>query len=214
MRTTSSFLLLLSLFLFAVEYSPVLAEPVLDTTGDQLRTGVSYYILPAVLGLGGGVTLGNNIYKNATFCTLDVLQELTETSDGIQLAFTPANPNTEGVIDLSTDVNIEYAITMAICKTSLVWRLTNFHTPTGNTFITIGGLKGNPGPETLRNWFKIEKIVGDGDGVYKLVYCPSVCDFCKPICKDIGIYVDADGWRRLALLSDDAVEKVPFKIII
>ncbi|KAK9131185.1 hypothetical protein Sjap_011672 [Stephania japonica] len=57
-----------------------------------------------------------------------------------------------------------------------------------------GGSIGNPGPETLRNWFKIEKY----EDAYKLSYCPSVCRFCKVMCKDLGTYVDS-GVKKLAL---------------
>ncbi|KAI3813009.1 hypothetical protein L1987_17722 [Smallanthus sonchifolius] len=35
--------------------------------------------------------------------------------------------------------------------------------------VMVGGVEGNPGPETLDNWFKIEKTE---DG-YKFVFCPS-----------------------------------------
>ncbi|WMV21155.1 hypothetical protein MTR67_014540 [Solanum verrucosum] len=72
----------------------------------------------------------------------------------------------------------------------------------GQYFITLGGTQGNPGRETISNWFKIEKFDRD----YKLLYCPTVCDFCKVICRDIGIFIQ-DGVRRLAL-SD-----VPFKVM-
>ncbi|KAK9204919.1 hypothetical protein WN943_015184 [Citrus x changshan-huyou] len=68
--------------------------------------------------------------------------------------------------------------------------------------LTTGGVEGNPGPRTMRNWFKIEKFFGD----YKLVYCPSVCNFCRGLCRDVGIFING-GVRRLAL-SD-----VPFKVV-
>lgn len=67
----------------------------------------------------------------------------------------------------------------------------------------VGGVEGNPGRETLDNWFKIEKT----DDGYKFVFCPTVCNFCKVICRDVGIFLDGNGMRRLAL-SD-----VPFSVI-
>ncbi|KAJ6738378.1 KUNITZ TRYPSIN INHIBITOR 2 [Salix koriyanagi] len=72
-----------------------------------------------------------------------------------------------------------------------------------NILPAMRGGGGNPGPETLDNWFKIERY---GNG-YKLVFCPTVCDDCEVLCRDIGIYVDSEGFRRLAL-SD-----VPFKVM-
>ncbi|GKD69027.1 proteinase inhibitor I3 [Tanacetum coccineum] len=47
----------------------------------------------------------------------------------------------------------------------------------------------------LDNWFKVEKTE---DG-YKFVFCPTVCSFCKVLCRDVGIFVDDRGNRRLAL---------------
>ncbi|KAJ0559060.1 putative proteinase inhibitor I3, Kunitz legume, kunitz inhibitor STI-like superfamily [Helianthus annuus] len=64
--------------------------------------------------------------------------------------------------------------------------------------VMVGGVEGNPGPKTLENWFKIEKTI---DG-YKLVFCPSVCSYCKVTCKDVGIVEDKDGWQHLALSNE------------
>ncbi|KAD5961931.1 hypothetical protein E3N88_13404 [Mikania micrantha] len=57
--------------------------------------------------------------------------------------------------------------------------------------------------ETLGNWFKIEKLEDD----YKLVFCPTVCDFCKPVCGDIGVTITENGIRRLV------ISEVPFKVM-
>ncbi|GKC80045.1 Kunitz trypsin inhibitor 2-like protein [Tanacetum coccineum] len=62
-------------------------------------------------------------------------------------------------------------------------------------FVTVGAVQGNPGRETLDNWLKIEKTE---DG-YQFVWCPTVCNFCKVLCRDVGIFVDDHGNRRLAL---------------
>ncbi|MCD9642173.1 hypothetical protein HAX54_028856 [Datura stramonium] len=78
---------------------------------------------------------------------------------------------------------------------STVWQLENYDSKTGKYFIKDGGVEGNPGTETIRNWFKIEK---HGKYGYKFVYCPSVCPYCKVICKDVGVYM-VNGQRRLAL---------------
>ncbi|KAI9092487.1 hypothetical protein K1719_027615 [Acacia pycnantha] len=88
------------------------------------------------------------------------------------------------------------------CPQSNVWKLDNYDNSTGQYFVTTGGVVGNPGRQTVSDWFKIEKYE---DG-YKFVYCPTVCSTCKVQCKDIGIYLDSHGNRRLAL-SD-----TPYKI--
>nr|CAN65022.1 hypothetical protein VITISV_027379 [Vitis vinifera] len=199
MKTTS---LLFSLLLIALAVKPfsVAAEsapdPVLDTEGKKLRSGVDYYILPVFRGRGGGLTLASTGNES---CPLDVVQEQQEVSNGLPLTFTPVNPK-KGVIRVSTDHNIKFSAS-TICVQSTLWKL-EYDESSGQWFVTTGGVEGNPGRETLDNWFKIEKYEDD----YKLVFCPTVCDFCKPVCGDIGIYIQ-NGYRRLAL-SD-----VPFKVM-
>ncbi|KAF5739580.1 tumor-related protein [Tripterygium wilfordii] len=194
-------LLFLFLSIFALKYSGAAdsgLDPVLDINGDKLQTGVEYYILPVVRGRGGGLTLDS--FGNEK-CPLDVVQEKQEVSNGLPLTFSPVNVK-QGVVRVSTDLNIKFSAS-TICVQSTVWKLDNTEREsTGQVFITTGGVKGNPGRETLGNWFKIEKYGND----YKLYYCPEVCDICRVICRDVGIYTQ-NGRHRLAL-SD-----TPFKIM-
>lgn len=177
--------------------------PVRDIKGDNLQTGVEYWILPVIRGKGGGLTLASN--RNKTIgCPLDVVQEQSEVSNGLPLTFSPVNLKI-GVVRLSTDLNIKFSTSAAvtIClNTSKVWKLDNLDESTGQRFVTTGGVEGNPGPKTISNWFKIEKYDKD----YKLVFCPTVCNFCKVICGDVGIYLEG-GVRRLVL------SKVPLKVM-
>ncbi|CAK9171368.1 unnamed protein product [Ilex paraguariensis] len=197
MKTT---FLLLSFLGFAVLSTAAAAapEPVLDIAGKKLRTGVDYYILPVFRGMGGGLTLASP--GNDT-CPLDVVQEQHEVDNGFPLTFSPVNPK-KGVIRESTDLNIKFSAA-TICVQSTVWKI-DYDKSLRQYFVTSGGVEGNPGRETTDNWFKIEK---DGDD-YKLVFCPTVCNYCKVICKDIGIYIQ-NGVRRLAL--GDASFKLMFK---
>ncbi|XP_034672736.1 kunitz trypsin inhibitor 5-like [Vitis riparia] len=198
---TISLLLSLLLIALALKPFPVVAEaapdPVLDIEGKKLRSEVDYYILPVIRRRGGGgLTLAST--GNET-CPLDVVQEQHEVSNGLPLMFMPVNPK-KGVIRVSTDHNVESSAA-TICVQSTVWKL-DYDESSGQRFVTTGGVEGNPGRGTLSNWFKIEKYEDDNN----LVFCPTVCDFCKPVCGDIGIYIQ-DGYRRLAL-SD-----VPFKVM-
>lgn len=201
MKTNQLFLPFLLLAISSNSFFSSAAEAppeVVDIDGKILRTGIDYYILPVVRGRGGGLTMDS--IGNKT-CPLDaVVQEQEEVKQGLPLTFTPFNPK-KGVIRESTDLNIIFSAN-SICVQTTQWKLDNFDETTGKYFITLGGNQGNPGRETISNWFKIEKFERD----YKLVYCPTVCDFCKVICKDIGIFIQ-DGVRRLAL-SDD-----PFKVM-
>ncbi|XP_059643632.1 kunitz trypsin inhibitor 5-like [Cornus florida] len=200
MKTT---MLLLSFLLFAFSTNPLLAaaqEAVLDSSGEPLQTGVDYYVLPAVSGSGGGLTLGPN--RNGSNCPLDVVQEQNNDSNGLPLTFTSVNPN-EKVVNLITDQNIKFSAG-TICVQSTVWQLASDES-VGRSFVSTGGVEGNPGRATLSNWFRIEKYDED----YKLVFCPSVCgvnEGCRVLCGDLGIFVD-NGTRRLA------VNEQPLKVI-
>ena len=204
MEATMFLSLFFLLLTFTTNLAPGAAESapdaVRDTDGNILRTGVDYYILPVVRGRGGGLTLAS--IGNKT-CPLDVVQERHEIENGLPLTFTPVNPK-KGVVRVSTDLNIKFSAS-TVCVQSTVWRL-DYDKSTGQRFVSSGGVEGNPGPATLSNWFKIEKFRDD----YKLVFCPTVCNFCKVVCKDVGIFIDDDGLRRLAL-TDDQPFKVMFK---
>ncbi|XP_027123980.1 kunitz trypsin inhibitor 2-like [Coffea eugenioides] len=177
-------------------------EPVLDIDGNVLRTNHYYYILPAkVRGRfrGGGLTLSS--IGNDT-CPVGVFQELSEQRNGIPLTFSPVKPR-YGVVRTSTDLNIQFAYPET-CGESPVWRVDNYLDPSVDSFVSIGGVVGNPGPATLGSWFKIQKFGYD----YKLVYCPTVCSNCDVICKDVGILYQ-NGERRLFL--NDYPLRVVFK---
>ncbi|GKB96369.1 miraculin-like protein [Tanacetum coccineum] len=105
-------------------------------------------------------------------------------------------PAKKGVIRLSTDVNIKF-FGSTTCHESNVWKF-KYDKNIKQYAVMMGGVEGNPGPDTLDNWFKIEKTK---DG-YKFVYCPSVCSTCKVKCKDLGIVLGVNGMRRLAVSKD------------
>ncbi|KAK1421220.1 hypothetical protein QVD17_23397 [Tagetes erecta] len=198
LRTKHKMKTLVLLFLFstiALSSGQESPDPVRDTDGNLLRSGIEYYILPVFRGMGGGLTLAST--RNES-CPLDVVQEFQEVDSGLPLTFTPVNPK-KGVIRESTDLNIIFSAS-SICIQSNVWMVEEYE---GQRIISGHGVSGNPGKDTLSNWFKIEKYEDD----YKLVFCPTVCDFCKPFCGDIGITIMENGRRRLALRD------VPFKIM-
>ena len=198
MKTTLlliSFLLIAfsTISLSAADASP---DPVLDITGKNLRSGIDYHVLPVLRGSGGGLTLASTGKET---CPLDVVQERKYFNNGLPLTFTPVNPK-KGVIRVSTDLNIKFSAATK-CAQSTTWKL-DYDESLQQYFITSGGVKGNPGPKTLSNWFKIKKYEND----YKFLFCPTVCNYCKVICRDVGIFIKS-GTRRLAL-SD-----VPFKVM-
>lgn len=173
-------------------------EAVLDTSGQKLRTGVKYYILPVFRGRGGGLTVsssGNNT------CPLFVVQEKLEVSKGTPVTFTPYNAKS-GVILTSTDLNIKSYGKTTTCDKPPVWKL--LKVLTGVWFLSTGGVEGNPGVNTVVNWFKIEKAEKD----YVLSFCPS---FAQTLCRELGLYVGDDGNKHLSLSDKVPSFKVMFK---
>ncbi|KAF7820293.1 miraculin-like [Senna tora] len=199
--------LLALVLLFALITKPRLGaagaspEQVVDTSGKKLRAGANYYVVPyPPPQYGGGLAL-TSIGQS---CPLDVVA--VEGYSGIPLWLSPINTK-KGVVRVSTDLNIVFS-TETDCAESNVWKLDDYDASTGQWFVTTGGDVGSPGWGTVRSWFKIEKYE---DG-YKLVYCPStnVCSYCNVQCRDIGVYDDGNGYKRLAL--SDVPYKVQFQL--
>ncbi|XP_027121940.1 kunitz trypsin inhibitor 5-like [Coffea arabica] len=177
---------------------------VFGVDGKEVRTDLFYYIRPANnRGKDRGGGLGLRSIGNDS-CPLVVIQETNELRDGLPLTFSPAVAPKDNVVRVSTDLNIQVAFPDT-CNQPTVWRVDVSDKSKGRKFVNLGGVIGNPGPETLGNWFKIEKV-GDHGNKYKLVYCPTVCSYCKVNCKNLGI-VYQNGLRRLALSHR------PFKVI-
>lgn len=207
-----SLLFSLPIFLLCVIYTttffcsaaPLLHPAVVDTSGNLVKTDLQYYIKPAKntgRNRGGGLGLrGMNGDDDSTTCPLGVVQEINEQTDGLSVSFFPAVKPQDGLIRGFTDLNVQFNFPDT-CNQPTVWRIQGSE---GKKFVNLGGKIGNPGPKTLSNWFKIERI---GDELkYKFVYCPTVCKSCKVICEDIGIFLQ-NGKRRLAL------RKEPYEII-
>lgn len=189
MKTTTFFLISFILCIFTANSAPDL---VVDFRGGIIRTGVEYYAVPTSIngthGSIGPATVGNNS------CRAGVVEYQTQ-GRSHPFTITPVDPK-DGVIRLSTDVNINFTGS-TICDESNVWKV-EYDNAMKQFVVMMGGVEGNSGPETLDNWFKIETIV---DG-YKLVYCPSVCSYCKVMCKDVGTAIDNNGMTRFVLGGD------------
>ncbi|XP_057758600.1 miraculin-like [Arachis stenosperma] len=190
--------LLALFFLLALSNKPLLGaagpapEQVVDTSGKIVRAGYNYYIVPASAN-EGGLSLASTSEND---CPLDVIA--VNGYQGLPLVFQPVNVK-KGVVRVDTDLNIYFSY-YTDCG-STVWKLKDYNYALGQQFVTINGVLGNPGANTIGNWFKIEKY----EDAYKLVYCPSVCNGCYYQCSDLGIYEDEWG-KRLAFSN------VPLKV--
>ncbi|KFK42292.1 hypothetical protein AALP_AA2G236900 [Arabis alpina] len=164
-------------------------ESVTDINGRPLQTDTAYYILPVVRGRGGGLTISKTHNKT---CPNNVIQDRYEVSNGLPLKFSPADSSK--IIRVSADLNFIFSPTS-------IWKLDSDET-TNQRFVSTCGRAGNPGRETVSNWFRIDKFEND----YKIVFCPSVCNICRVICGDVGVFVQ--GGKRSLVLS-----KVPFRVM-
>ncbi|XP_019200036.1 PREDICTED: kunitz trypsin inhibitor 2-like [Ipomoea nil] len=195
------FLIAQSIKLLCIE-AQIMANVVKDSSGQEVLTGVDYYILPAAADGntegGGGLTLASG--PNTT-CPLLVVQSPDSSSNGFAVQFSSVNPSSTNVQE-SVDHNIKFSA-VSICVMSTLWRL-DLKEITGKYVVGTGGEEGNPGRDTISNWFKVRR----DEDAYKLYYCPTVCDICRPVCGDLGILV-VDGIRILAIT--DKPLRVVFK---
>ncbi|XP_028803206.1 kunitz trypsin inhibitor 2-like [Neltuma alba] len=196
MKPTFSTIITLFFFLFTFstktpQAAAATPEPVLDISGEKLKAGESYFVLPAGRGRGGGLTFG-------TFgdsCPRVVVQERFETSKGEPVQFLPANPKNH-VIFTSRNLNVQFSRrTTSACDESRVWKLTKFISEAMN--VGINGIAGNQDFSTISNWFMIEKA--EFEGVYKLKFCPKEG---VVTCEDLGVFsANGDGKRYVGLAN-------------
>ncbi|MED6139941.1 hypothetical protein PIB30_088542 [Stylosanthes scabra] len=174
-------------------------EQVVDITGKKVRSGVNYYIVPASNPYAG---IAVTVAKINQTCPLNVVAG--DYSNGpLPLHFLPVNQKKD-VIRVNTDLNIHFTELGDECPDSPVWMINKDYDPSwdAQNFVTLGGELGNPGKETVLDWFKIEKQ----EDAYKLFYCPNVY-YESYGCSGIGISEDEFGNKRLALTN------VPYKVL-
>ncbi|KAL1356278.1 hypothetical protein HN51_008287 [Arachis hypogaea] len=196
--------LVLALFLvFALSTKPLLGatnhepEQVIDTSGKIVRAGSHYYNIISATPNLSGISLA--IFTGNETCPLDVAT--IDGFHGLPVVFQPVNAK-KGVVRVNTDLNIMFSYDSR-CE-SMVWKLKDYDYATRQRFVTTNGVLGNPGANTISNWFRIEKYEDD----YKLSYCPKVCPSCRHPCMDIGVHKDHNNWGKHRL----ALSNVPFKL--
>ncbi|KAK1404206.1 Kunitz trypsin inhibitor 2 [Heracleum sosnowskyi] len=186
MKTTIRFFSSLLVFVTSFLVASAANDKVLDIDGQELRTGTSYYILPVERSnVGGGLS------SEGHDCPVSVVQTFNVDDRGTAVTFTLVDPK-EATIGVSEDLNIKSSDKS--CAPANVWKIDG-----GQRFVSTGGVLGNPGPDTISNWFRIEKVQGRNNS-HKLVYCPSVCNAsCRPVCGDLGVVQLKTGTIHLAL---------------
>ncbi|XP_010253746.1 PREDICTED: 21 kDa seed protein-like [Nelumbo nucifera] len=196
-------------------------QSVLDTDGNEIQAGQSYYIVSAIRGGGGGVSLDRREKSHS----LVVRQHGSEMNFGTPISFSPASASMEGrIVTLpkdratgrmllrkripsssskantileSADVNIRFS------GMPVVWQVQESQGSSSSSkrrYVAIGGQPGHPGSSTVKNWFKIERI-SKSIQAYRIAYCPSVCESCEVVCGNVGILSESD--RRWLSVSEN-----------
>ncbi|KAE8703702.1 21 kDa seed protein [Hibiscus syriacus] len=178
MKTTSaSVFLLFALFGLANAAN----NAVLDAAGEEVVTGVPYYVVSGIWGAGGGgLAIGR---EKGRPCPEIVVQRQSDMDYGNPVIFSNADPN-DDVVRVSSDVNLKFTGPRdRLCLTSTVWKVQDLDEQTGKRWLELGGEEGSPGCDTKENWFKIEKA--SIPGMYNFKYCPSVCGSSATYCNEI-----------------------------
>ncbi|GMJ06620.1 hypothetical protein HRI_004331200 [Hibiscus trionum] len=111
-------------------------EPVLDTDGEELRSGAPYYIRSTIPG-AGGLELAS-LFSTGIPCPKIVAQ--SQFANGLPVFFNPVDStSTNTTVYLSTDVNIEFPGFDAYCRSSNKWRVAPYSTLPGHWWIANGG---------------------------------------------------------------------------
>ncbi|CAN6463348.1 unnamed protein product [Victoria cruziana] len=178
-------------FLASTGEAAALPGRIFDTNGKPLKSrSARYYIMPVVDDDYGGLESEYRV-KDTYRCPKFISQDVYKPSMSTPASFWPVNNMSS--VRLSTDMNVEFH-EWNPCPEKPIWTLPSTDPVTGKRMVRYGGMMGNPGADTVNNWFRIEK---EGEN-YKFVFCPSVCKTCKAACEDLGLLYD-NGQRWLVL---------------
>ncbi|KAF7801375.1 kunitz trypsin inhibitor 2-like [Senna tora] len=210
-QTLFLFLSLLTTFFFTpkttLATTETTPEPVLDTSGQELQPGASYYILPSHgIGIGGGgLTFGTTTTTSQNdSCPHVVLQEPNDTMKGQPVQFLifankSTTPLNDDVVLTSTNLIVKFTNPSpgtTSCGESRVWKLRRFLRSA--MIVGTNGAEGREEYGVLINMFKIEKVNNNNNNIYKLRFCAS-----KGLaCGDLGIYLcENKRFLRLAIVQ-------------
>ncbi|XP_043696817.1 kunitz trypsin inhibitor 5-like [Telopea speciosissima] len=183
---------------------------------------MSYYIVSAIRGGGGGgVSPGrrqSSTSQSHTAHIPTVKQSSYDRNMGTPVMFSPASsehPELELELPSAEEeegtMTIRESMDMNICFSGMdnrAWQVEErreqssgwWSSSSKNSslrYVTLKGKPGHQGESTVRNWFRIERI-SEGSPVYRIVYCPNVCDSCHVVCGRVGITKE-NGERWLSV---------------
>ncbi|CAO2839153.1 unnamed protein product [Amaranthus hypochondriacus] len=176
---------------------------VLDSSGNPIEVGSSYYIRTAVsqVGIGGGVVVASK--PEQPVCPKYVGHLSAGFYKESPVMFYPSELSQKH-IHVSSDVYIVFNATSRACPLG-AWQVT----PDANSdkvFISTGGVVGTP---TTDNLFKIEN--DPIQGTYQLEYCPTKNNIMCGVLMTIDFTDDYElGWLGLSPGRDSYFAAISF----
>nr|P10821.1 RecName: Full=Trypsin inhibitor 1A; AltName: Full=WTI-1A [Psophocarpus tetragonolobus] len=160
-------------------------EPLLDSEGELVRNGGTYYLLPDRWALGGGIEAAAT---GTETCPLTVVRSPNEVSVGEPLRI--SSQLRSGFIPDYSVVRIGFA-NPPKCAPSPWWTVVEDQPQQPS--VKLSELKSTK----FDYLFKFEKVTSKFSS-YKLKYCAK-----RDTCKDIGIYRDQKGYERLVVTDEN-----------
>ena len=145
---------------------------VLDTDGEPLRNGGTYYILPAIWARGGGI--GRTATGNET-CPLTVVQLPSELDNGLPIRI--SSPYKIAYIYEGLPLDLAFTFVPLCSPTPSKWTIIEELPEPGLPSVKLTGYD-----NTVSGWFKIEKSVVNS---HELTFCA----LSNGSCLNIGIYL-------------------------
>lgn len=185
MKSTALFALFL-LCVFTSYLPSSTADDVLDTDGDVLQNGGTYYVLPVIRGRGGGIERAKTGIEN---CPLSVVQSHDELSKGKPIKI--SSPAKIAIIHEDLPLNFGFTSAPSCAPSPSIWTIVKGLSE--GSAVKITGYKHN----VVDGSFRIKKASLEYND-YTILFCTRD----DGTCEDIGIYVGDDGKRRLVLTQD------------
>ncbi|XP_057443427.1 kunitz-type serine protease inhibitor DrTI-like [Lotus japonicus] len=184
MTTSSSLLNLFFLLLtFTIKLKFAIAGgTVKDIDGNVLNITSKYSIFPSIEN-HGGVTVAKTGVKNQLLVVLS--------SSALPVTFTDSN-STKAI--LTDDIVLVNFTNIPKYNGSSSW-IVIYDKSAKVPYVAVGSAKDYPSHQIKTGTFKIESI----GALYKFVFCS---DIANTSCKDVGVYQENGGIKRLALTGD------------
>ncbi|RBG51717.1 hypothetical protein BRM46_05655, partial [Xanthomonas oryzae pv. oryzae] len=176
-------LFLLSALIF---YSPSTTAQVTDGSGNIVKNGGQFYLLPRIFSLGGGI---RRMKTGSETSLLSVVQSPIETDPGL-----PVTISSPYRVEFIPEGPVYLGFDIPVGANSLEWTAVGDHSE--GTFVKVGY------PNSLKGSFIINRASSPNS--YKLLFCNPGASLCG----NVAIVKDEAGNRLLAVNQETPYEFV------